>query len=170
MSRPKQLTEDEITKDTAWFAKRVVPTVNGITADAQLAQDFTDNGLRAVRTDRQGGRPSETPDPTGNHARQDKDYATDLAARWRSFMHEAALLVNEATALRFHAAATTRATLSRVYYCVNPACGEQMELPDGDTPDAGRCQPCYTYRRTHDRDAPKETVQARQRKRTQRTA
>lgn len=166
MTRP--LTDQELATDTAWFALRVVPAVNAGPASAQLAQDFTDNGLRAAATDRQGGRSSETPDPTGNHASRDKDYATALAVRWRALMHEAALFVQEATALRFHAAATDRYTTSRVYYCANLACGEQMELPDGQTPDAGRCPPCYTYRRTHDRDAPKETVQARNRKRTER--
>ena len=172
MSPVKPLSTRELAEDTAFLPKLQTAVSRG-QATAQLARDFRSAGIKAA-----GGngssRGSEVPDPTGQAATKPEhdpaaQYEALHAAAWRQLMTAAERLVRVDRMINSHADHQDRVTHSRIPHCVNPHCGEPIILPDGQTPDSGRCQPCANYRRQHDRDAPKATVQARHRKRTERT-
>ncbi len=166
MTSTKPLTHAELEADTAFIPKALI-ALNRAPATAALVADFADGGLRAAAGG-DGGRSSETPDPTGNAATVDRpDQMTVLqqasAVAWREMMQAITRYVGLDHIVHMHADRTDRYTESRIPACVNRNCGEQILPPD--KPMSGRCKPCHDYRAQHDRDAPKETVAGRRRQR-----
>lgn len=160
----KKLTAREIAEDTAYLGK-VLNAATQVEATARLARDFTDSGLQATVTDRQGGRSPEIPDPTGNAASIRPllgDLELELAAAWRRLLVDAALFMAVHAKVWQRAARIDRqGAHSFAPQCANQFCNDEAVR-------IGRCKPCADYRDVNDRDAPEETVQARSRARKHR--
>lgn len=190
MSRVKPLTREEIDADMRLQREKVWPAMNGCHETNRLALEFRAGGLRSSSPG--GGRSAGGPsDPTAgavlalNSADDAEDsddsdtwhgpevteaYAAMWAAAWREHRKSGQRLVQLHTMMHSHADHQDRVTASRILFCVNPWCGDDLILDDGKVPRRGRCDPCNEYLDRHDRDAPKSVITDRRRKRTERAS